>query len=77
MKLFRPMALLLALGAFSVCGKLTSAQQDVAPDFFDQKPMQSQPAQVKNPKHSHATAHTTTANKRSSQAKHHRAHIAA
>lgn len=41
MKLFRPMALLLALGAFSVCGKLTSAQQDVAPDFFDQKPMQS------------------------------------
>jgi len=67
MKAVRNLALLLAVAAVSLSGKLAYSQQEIDPDHFDHPAVQAQkaaPVQHKKP------AHATVASKRHS-GKHH------
>jgi hypothetical protein len=66
-------ALMLAMAAVSMSGKLAYSQQEIDPDHFDQK---AQPTHQAAPAHVQKHA-SVVSSKRSVAAKHHRSHASA
>lgn len=72
MNSLRKIALLMAVAAVSLSGRLAYAQQEVAPDHFDGSDAEVQKAApVHHPKHAHAVV------AKKGSAKHHHAHASA
>jgi hypothetical protein len=70
MNLLRNLALLLAVAAVSLSGKLAYSQQEVDPDHFDQ-PVVAAQSQKAAPVHHKKAAHATVASKHRPGKHHH------
>ena len=85
MKLFRLLALTLAIGIFSAFPMQVRAQQEVDPDHFDQAPVAQANVHGAKALSNHKAANAAhrnhsnvrVATKRSGRANHHRAHVSA
>ncbi len=82
MKLFRLLALMLAIGVFPSFAMLAHAQQEVDPDHYDQAQAAqanghgSKAQSAHKVAYTHHRGHARLASKHSSKANHHRSHAA-
>jgi hypothetical protein len=82
-KLFRLLTLMLSIGVFSAFSIQARAQQEVAPDHFEQAQAAQANGQGAKAQSAHKAAnvghrgHVRMASKRSGRANHHRAHVSA
>ena len=83
MKLFRLLALMLAIGVFPSFSILAPAQQEVEPDHFEQAQAAQANGQGPKAQSAHKVAsvghrgHVRMASKHSGKPNHHRAHVSA